>query len=177
MRGEVKQKYQYNYCMKTHYLVSGGENDDIFRSMMTFLDGLELSDKAQIYINSGGGSCWLYEAFIRRLNDMIDEWYNITLRILFVGSMAFELAYQFRWPRIVENRADGVVHIEATEVHVWRNKIRENDNTERKRMEYNNSIEQVVYPFLTEQEQREYEDWKDIYLNYDRMKKIFDKKV
>ena len=69
--------------MKTHYLVSGGENDDIFRSMMSFLDSLELSDEAQIYVNSSGGSCWMYDAFLNRLNSMTNEGYKIKMIILF----------------------------------------------------------------------------------------------
>lgn len=159
--------------MKTHYLVSGGENDDIFRSMMSFLDSLELTDEAQIYINSGGGACWLYETILTRLNEMVEQGYKITLRIIFIGSMAFDTAYNFKGTKRLEDRADGIIHIEATEVHVWRNKIRENDNTERERIKWNDQKEQNMYPFLTEKEIEDYLDGRDIYINPDRMREIF----
>jgi hypothetical protein len=69
--------------MKTHYLVSGGESDDIFRSMMTFLDSLEITDDAQIYVNSSGGSCWMFDSFLSRLNSMTELGYKIKMIILF----------------------------------------------------------------------------------------------
>lgn len=106
--------------MKTHYLVSGGENDDIFRSMMSFLDSLELSDEAQIYVNSSGGSCWMYDAFLNRLNNMTDLGYKIKMIILFAGSAAFDLTWKYKGKRITEQRSDAIVHIAATDVAVWR---------------------------------------------------------
>lgn len=159
--------------MKTHYLVSGGENDDTFRSMMSFLDSLTIEDEAQVYINSGGGACWLYETMLTRMNEMVEQGYKITLRIIFIGSMAFDVAFNFKGRRILEERSDGIIHIEATEVNMWRGKIRENDSTQIDRIKWNDSKEQNIYPFLTEEEKVLFLEWRDIYINPDRMREIF----
>jgi hypothetical protein len=162
--------------MKTHYLVSGGENDDIFRSMMWFLDSLELTDEAQIYVNSSGGSCWMYDSFLSRLNSMTELWYKIKMIILFAWSAAFDLTWKYKGERVTEQRSDAIVHIAATDVAVWRWTIRESSNTEIERMKYNDAQEQYIYPFLTEEEQVLFLEWRDIYINPDRMREIFEKK-
>lgn len=161
--------------MKTHYLLSGGETDDIFRSMMSFLDSVEISEEAQIYVNSSGGSCWMYDAFINRLNEMTEQWYKIKMIILFAGSAAFDLVWKYKGKRVVENRTDAVVHIAATDVALWRWTIRENSNTEIERMKWNDKQEQYIYPFLTEEEKTLFLEWRDVYINPDRMREIFEK--
>lgn len=159
--------------MKTHYLVSSGENDDIFRSMMSFLDSLELSGEAQIYVNSPGGVCWMYDSFLNRLNNMTDSGYKIKMIILFAWSAAFDLVWKYKGGRIIEQRSDGIVHIAATDVAVWRWTIRESNNIEIERMKYNDAQEQYIYPFLTEKEKVLFLEWRDIYINPDRMREIF----
>ena len=159
--------------MKSYYFYSQDDNDKWLKETIEFLDSLEKDKPAQIYINSWGGSCWLFETILKRLNEMVEEWYNITIRIIFIGSAWFDLAYFFKGKKILEEWADAVIHITATTIDMWGNTYRSNDSVERDRKKWRDKQPQNEYPFLTPKERKEYLSWKDIWISPDRMKDIF----
>jgi len=159
--------------MKTYYLYTQDNNDTFFKEINEFLDWIELEDTAQIYINSGGGLCWLFYTVARRLNRMVKEWYDITLRIIFAWSAAFNLAYLFEWKIEIEDWADWLVHITSTEIPMWKDVYRSNDSFDRARKEWRDKQPQIDFRFLTKKEKKEYLNGKDIWISPERMTTIF----
>lgn len=160
--------------MKTYYLWEMS-----FKEINKFLDWLEKTDEAQIYINSGGGKCWEFQCVTDRLNRMVEQGYNISLRCVLAGSRAFHLFYHFKGKCFLEWDAEGIVHVDAREGSYFFDsgiaKERTSDVYDIGREEYDKAHPLFVYPFLTEEEVERYRKWRDIYLNPDRMKEIFDK--
>jgi len=164
--------------MKTFYI-----EDLDFEKTNKFLDEIELSWKTQIYINSGGGDCSEFNCIIDRLNSLVDQGYDISLRCMFAGSMAFNLLLEFKSKVYIEKDADGIVHRTATGdsdifFHNGEMRNRSFNPVTIWRDAYNKGLETIYeYNFLTQKEREEYNNWMDIYISPPRMVGIFENKV
>jgi len=139
------------------------------------LDGMtQASDELHIYLESGGGKIASFMLLCNRLNEMIDQNFNITLHLEYVASAALILSWKFKWLVLCEEDAECIAHIAAIDFgSVYGNIIRHNDPIERLRREYYGKEPQVKFSFLTPDEQKEYEEGKDIWINPVRTRQIF----
>lgn len=148
-------------------------NDEIFEWIMNYLDNLDWP--GQIYINSGGGSVWLFDTILTRIEE-VNTIHKITLRAIFLWSMAFDIFYRYSGDKTLEKGCDAIVHTTASEYHFakYNDKlILRGDNVEKKRFEVAEQME--PYAFLSEEEKEKFLDWQDIFLSEDRLKIIFQK--
>lgn len=148
--------------MKTYYL----EEID-FADIIKRLDDIE---EWQIYINSGWWSSRKFDSLLTRLEEKKKDWAKIKLRWIRLWSWAFHLFYLYSWEKILENWCDACVHMEAitTSVNNW---IVRWDVVEKWR--YKDTRRTKAYKFLTEKEKKQFKNWEDIYLDYNRLKTIF----
>lgn len=145
--------------------------NDIFE----VLDGMtQDKDELHIYLYSGWGKVCPFMVLLDRLNEMIDQNYNITLHLQYAASAALIFVWKFKWLIVCEYDAECIAHIAAIDFGpVYGNIVRNNDPIDRIRMKYYASEEQVKFSFLTPEEQIEYEEGKDIWINPARTRQIF----
>lgn len=160
--------------MKTYYF----NDDEDFVEINTFLDSIKKNDEAQIYINSWWWKVWMFQAISDRLNRMIDEWFKISIRCIFVASRAFRLFYDFKGKKILEYDAEWLAHVDAMlDSHIfyvnWDRRIREDNNLEIWRNKTFEKQNPFIYPFFTEEEKELYLQWRNVYLSPERMEEIF----
>lgn len=140
------------------------------KEFMEFSDIPE--EKKIVYIYSGGGAVRIANAMLLRC-----EREKVEMRLIYWGSMGFDIFYRYTWPKFVENDACGVVHTVATEFHVfrdenWRIQVREDTTTDKQQFK-NHTKWSEPYPFLTDKEKKKFRRGGDIYVGYDRLKEIF----
>ena len=159
--------------MKTYII----DEIDIEKSH-TFLDSLQKDEEAQVYIDSYGWITYKFISITDRMNRMVDEWYNICMRAICVGSSAFQMLWEFKWKKYMERGVYWIIHVSACEYHIFNVdnevRVRVNDSVSIARAKENYNI--VDYPFLTEDERKDYLNWRDIYIDESRMKNIFNSK-
>lgn len=160
--------------MKTYIL--NDLNWDWFKAINDYLDLIETNkEEWQIYINSWWWTIWVLLSIKKRLEELQKKWIKIKLRACFMASSAFDLFYTYKWEKVLEEDCDWIVHTMASEIHVfninWKVKVRSDDDVERER--FKNSKNFFEYDFLTKKEKEKFDEWMDIYLDYERLKKIF----
>ena len=149
---------------------------DSFKEITEFLDEVETNQlDAQIYINSWGWTIRVLESIRTRLHELLEKWINIKLRALFISSAAFDLFYTHKGDKVLEVWCDAIIHVSANEVNAFQTrdwiKLRV-DIIDRKRFMENT----FNYDFLTVSEDKKFNNWEDIYLDYKRLQSIFNKK-
>ena len=156
--------------MKTIYLWSW-ENDDIFNKFMDYFDNLK--EEWQIYINSWWWSTWLFDSILTRLEEVNKE-YKVKLRWLFLGSMAFDIFYNYTGEKIIEKWCDAIVHTTAWKYdifkHNWEIRIRWDKLDKERFWDYELF---PAYSFLTDYEKTRFYNWEDIRISESRLREIF----
>lgn len=143
------------------------------KEAMDFLNGCKKKDKIQIYMYTDGGHCWEFDALTIRLNEMVDEGFNITLRAHYAASAGFNLLWNFKGKISIEPECDLCIHLVRMDLSVKGSVICSNDPTNRGRHVWYGKQAAEKYDFMTPEEQQNYEDGKDIYIDPDRTKAIF----
>ena len=154
--------------MNTYYLTDF--NEENFKDINKWLDDL-WDEEWQIYINSDWWDVWVTDALIYRL----EKYTNITLIWVWLCSSAFDLFYNFKWKKELRVNAKWMVHSDAVELDVFMYKWIVKVRTHKFNRKILSELEANPYDFLTEEEKTEFIEWEDIYLNYERLKLIFNK--
>lgn len=154
--------------MKSFYLKEFDE--ETFLSITKWLDEL-WEEEWQIYINSWWGALWVQNIILERIEKL-----NIKLIWLFMWSCAFDLFYRFTKEKELSYWCDWVVHTDAvsSSVFQYKGKLKVRwDDIDKRRVTRKADF---AYNFLTKKEQKQFYNWEDIYIDYERMKLIFKSK-
>lgn len=145
------------------------------QDILDFLDKCHIKKKESIklYIDCGGGNTSDFFMITDRLNWMIDLGYDVSIHILYAGSAAFRLCWEFKGKRVLEREADGMVHMSYMEIPTHRSTIIYADGTWRGRKEFYEQQDMYEFDFLSEEEKMMYNSWRDLYLSPPRMQEIF----
>lgn len=145
------------------------------QDILDFLDKCHVKKKEPIklYIDCGGGNTADFFLITDRLNWMVDLDYDITIHILYAGSAAFRLCWEFKGKRVLEREADGMVHMSYMEIPSYHGTIIYADGTCRGRKEFYEQEEMYQYNFFTDREREFYTSGRDLYISPPRMQEIF----
>lgn len=154
------------------YLHDEPEIKDVFE----FFDKCHKEPKdtpIRLYVDSDWGSQQEFSIICDRLNALLLAGYNVTVHIMMACSAAFELCYDFKWKKVIEINADGMVHMCHLKIPSYRWTIISQDAVWRWRKEEYEKEEMRQYDFLTHEEKIKYNSGMDIYISTSRMQEIF----
>lgn len=147
------------------YFVLEEINKDNALALFEFLN---IKGKKTVVIDSDWWSSWYAKLIIRELNKAKD----VTVEACNVVSAWFEIFYQCACKKALVDWARWMAHLAAIE---WLT-VQANKSTTRSHTALVNAMAQMTspeYTFLTEEERKLYDDWQDVYFDFNRMKEIF----
>lgn len=144
------------------------------QEIIDFISEVQSEDycTGEILLESWGWKTQLFDMVWKLINETPELFKFI---VAYAGSAAFNLIYNTKAEVELLEDWDWVVHVAAVHMPYFNKKVRTSNPIEIGRINYYDSEEIKPYDFLTEEEKKDFIDWKDIYIDPIRMKKIFNK--
>lgn len=157
--------------MKTFFI-----EDENF-NMKELLEKLNTLDcAAEIYIDSYWGVCQNFEILLSKIEYINKNKYPITLIWMFLWSKAFDMFYNYTWPRQLAFECNAIIHTTALKLNVfsykWELRIRIN---EYEIWNIGDIPECDVYEFLEWEDLQRYIEWRDVAINSEKLIEIINK--
>ena len=143
-------------------------DQDGFDEFSEKINSLKDWEKVKIFIDTNGGSVNVKDMYL----EIISSIENIEVIWSVLYSVGFTMFNELNCPKKLILSAYGMVHHEAWSTDVWYGGIARGDQ-DKFQLEYYKNKKCPVYEWMTPEQKERYENWYDIFLDYEGLKKAF----
>lgn len=140
-------------------------DDEDFKEFSEKINNVREWEKVTIFIDSGWGSTLKRDMYLHVINNL----QNVEIVWIQISSSAFDVFYKANCKKTLTPSAFWMVHQSSWDVTIWHG----SPNTDFAKFQINYQKKWKWYDFLTKKERKIFDKWWEVWMDYDRLSKIF----